>query len=87
MIGWLCKGKQRFEYQVEIEVVSYFPTKRKHDFDNYTPKFILDPIVKSGLIRDDSSTIITKLTLRFEYDKLNPRTEVNIYAKTYENIL
>ena len=79
MVGWLCKGKKKFLGKVEIEVVTYFDTKRKHDLDNYTPKFILDPLVKSGIIVDDNSEIVTKLSTVFKHDAFAPRTEVIIY--------
>lgn len=81
MVGWLCKGKKKFVGKVEIEVVTYFETKRKHDLDNYAPKFILDPIVRSGVIEDDNSEIITKLSTVFKYDAIHPRTEVIIYQQ------
>jgi len=78
MIGWLCKGLTPIEGRVFVTITVYFGTKHRHDYDNYTPKFILDPIVEAGLIADDSSMIITELRLKFKYDKDHPRTEVLI---------
>lgn len=45
----------------------------RRDFDNYTPKFILD-VLKGCLIPDDSSAVIEDLRLRFEHDRAHPRT-------------
>ena len=82
MVGWLCKGMPQIKGKVKVKIISYFKTKHRHDYDNYTPKFILDPIVEQGLIEDDNSDIITELSLEFRYDKLNPRTEV-IYEEVH----
>lgn len=78
MIGWLCKGKHKFKGLVEVEIISYFNTKRRHDYDNYTPKFIMDPLVASGIIKDDCSDVVVDMRTKFRYDKNNLRTEVII---------
>lgn len=60
----------------EIKQIIYYPTNRRHDIDNSVPKFILDGLVESGMIIDDDSKHITKLTLECFVDKENPRTEL-----------
>ena len=62
----------------EIRQVIYYPTNRRHDIDNSTPKFVLDGLVESGMIVDDDCTHITKLTLECGVDKEHPRTELYI---------
>ena len=62
----------------EISQTIYFPTARRHDIDNSVPKFILDGLVESGMIEDDDSEHITRLTLECNVDKDNPRTEIKI---------
>lgn len=64
--------------ECEMIFVSYFKTKIRHDVDNTTPKFILDGLAESGFIIDDDSRHLTSLTLKCEYDKENPRTEIFI---------
>ena len=59
--------------------VSYFKTKIRKDVDNTVPKFFLDGFVASGLLVDDDSEHLESLTLKCEYDKDNPRTEIYIY--------
>lgn len=66
----------------EIEQVVYYPNNRRHDADNSVPKFILDGFVDSGMIVDDDSEHITKLTLACRVDVANPRTELKI---TYDS--
>ncbi len=62
----------------EISQVVYYPTNRRHDIDNSVPKFILDGLTESGMIIDDDSRHITRLTLECCVDKENPRTELTI---------
>lgn len=62
----------------EISQIVYYPNNRRHDTDNSVPKFILDGLVESGMIVDDDSQHITKLTLECKTDLQNPRTELHI---------
>ena len=64
--------------QCEMIFTTYYSTNRRHDVDNSTPKFILDGFSESGLIADDDSTHLKKLTLICEVDKDDPRTEIEI---------
>ena len=64
--------------ECEMIFTSYFKTKIRHDTDNTVPKFILDGLAESGFIIDDDSKHLTSLTLKCEYDKENPRTEIQI---------
>ena len=57
---------------------TYMPTKRRIDPDNTVPKFILDGFSESGLIIDDDGRHLRSLTLKTDYDKERPRTEINI---------
>lgn len=65
----------------EISQSIYYPTNRRHDIDNSTPKFILDGLVESGMIVDDDSNHIDRLTLQVGVDKKHPRTELIIKIK------
>lgn len=62
----------------EIEQTVYYSNHRRHDADNSVPKFILDGLVDSGMIVDDDSEHIAKLTLSCQVDVANPRTELKI---------
>jgi len=80
MIGWLCKGKKGIKGKALVRIDWYFGTKHRHDYDNYTPKFILDSLVYAGMIEDDSSDHIELDDHNFHYDKGNPHTEITITA-------
>lgn len=67
----------------EISQTIYYPTNRRHDVDNSVPKFVLDGLVESGMIVDDDSRHITKLTLQCEYDCEHPRTELLLTIFNY----
>lgn len=62
----------------EINQTVYYPNNRRHDTDNSVPKFILDGLVESGMIADDDSKHMTKLTLECYTDSEHPRTELHI---------
>lgn len=62
--------------QCEIYQTIYFPNHRRHDPDNYTPKFMMDGLVASGMLVDDDSEHVTKLTLQCFTDTEHPRTEL-----------
>ena len=62
--------------ECEMTFITYFKTKIRHDTDNQTPKFINDGLSASGFIIDDDSKHLKSLTLKCEYDKDNPRTEI-----------
>lgn len=66
----------------EIIFIYYFPTKHRHDADNYTPKFAMDGLTESGLLIDDDFEHIKTLTICGGYDKENPRTEIHIREST-----
>lgn len=65
--------------ECEMVFSAYYPNERRHDTDNSTPKFILDGMSESGLIVDDDSKHLKKLTLQCFVDVENPRTEIDIY--------
>lgn len=60
----------------EICQTIYYQTNRRHDLDNTVPKFVLDGLVESGMVVDDDSKHITKLTLQCGVDGERPRTEL-----------
>ena len=64
--------------QYEIEYITYMPTKRRADPDNFTEKFFNDALVESGFVVDDDGRHMRSLTLKTDYDKDNPRTEVTV---------
>lgn len=60
-----------------VRLTYFFPDRHRRDPDNYSGKMILDGLTAAGILQDDSFSHIT-LELRGEYDKTNPRTEIEI---------
>lgn len=70
------KPKEPFKKSI-VEITYYFKTRHRRDPDNYSGKFLLDGLVKSGVIEDDSFSNIM-LVLEGKHDKKFPRTEIKI---------
>lgn len=78
-VKWLVSVKGYSNLHIEkceISQTIYYKTNRRHDIDNSVPKFVLDGLVESGMIVDDDSKHVTKLTLQCSVDRGNPRTEL-----------
>lgn len=55
LISWYCQEKPKKPYKKAIVTITYtFNDNRRRDPDNYSGKFILDGLVKAGIIEDDS---------------------------------
>lgn len=68
----------------EITLEYHFKDSRRRDPDNYSGKFILDGMVKAGVIADDSMSVIHKLTvMQGEVDKREPH--VIIFIRSVNN--
>lgn len=81
-IFYLCRPKPKLPIgKAVVTLHYYFKTRIRHDPDNYSGKMILDGLVKSGILQDDSFEHIT-LVLKSGYDKLNPRTEITVEEVT-----
>jgi len=63
--------------KARVRITYFFPDRRRRDPDNYSGKFLLDGLTKSGVIEDDSFKNI-RLELWGEWDKKNPRTEIEL---------
>ena len=60
-----------------VEIQYYFKTRTRRDPDNFSGKFILDPLVREGILVDDSfKNVVLRLSVGF--DKVNPRTEITV---------
>ncbi len=78
---WLVKTAANYKGEpikkAIVRITYYFKGRRRRDPDNYSGKFILDGLVKAGVIEDDSFNNI-KLVLDGKCDKTNPRTEIEV---------
>lgn len=73
------QGMPRFGGRVSVAFTWVEPNRRR-DMDNvaFAKKFILDGLVRAGVIRDDTPRYVAALSDRFEYDGRNPRIEVEV---------
>ena len=60
-----------------VHIKYYFKDERDRDPDNYSGKMLLDPLVREGILIDDSFKVVT-LVLSADVDKNNKRTEIEI---------
>ena len=68
------------DYPVSIKRTFYMPTRRKVDLTNLL-EAVDDIMVKAGLLADDhSGNVVSHDGSRVQYDKMHPRTEVEIQA-------
>lgn len=78
LINMVCRPKPSAPLDgVAVRIQYFFPTRVRHDPDNYAGKMLLDGLVGAGIIKDDSFDCIT-LEISGGYDKHNPRTEVEV---------
>ena len=70
--------KPKMPYQKAlVEITYYFKKRGRRDPDNFSGKMLLDPLVREGVLQDDSFDNV-ELRLKGSYDKDNPRTEIKI---------
>lgn len=63
-----------------IQMDFYFKDKRRHDPDNYAccAKFILDGLVKAGVLEDDNFEYVQELSVRQGGISKNPFIEIRL---------
>ena len=76
---YLRIGRPPKPITARIQIIHYFPTCRRRDDDNYTPKFLGDALKNAGFLTDDNSQVLTWDKPIFETDAEKWRTEVWIY--------
>ena len=73
-----CKDRPREPFAfAHVRITYYFPTRSRHDADNYAGKFLLDGLTMAGVITDDDMAHI-RLSIEGRYDKQNPRTVITV---------
>ena len=80
-VAWNCVGnKPKLKMPVDIVCTWYTKDLRK-DPDNVSAgvKFVLDGLVKAGILPDDRRKQINSISHKFDVDKHNPRVEVALY--------
>ena len=72
-----------FKCPVKIFIDLCFKTKSEHrrDFDNWQPKWLLDSMVKLGILPDDNSKVVTATDIIFIDKEPQNKTVVKIEVK------
>lgn len=73
----------KFE-RATIQVIYYHATNRRRDpADNYAPKFLMDALVRGGILVDDNGDLVKVMPVVMEFDREKPRTEVFIWEVSH----
>jgi len=65
--------------KAKVRIKIFFPTIRRRDERNYDCKWLIDGLVTAKIIKDDNIDVIGRPEVILEYDKQNPRVEVEIF--------
>lgn len=78
-VAWAARAQRPHEpYQrARVEILYYFPDRRRHDADNYAGKFLLDGLTHAGIIVDDDFSHI-QLGVAGAVDAREPRTVITV---------
>ena len=84
-VGRYMPKVSTIDRMVNVKAIFYMPTHRIVDLVNLQ-EALLDVLVKYRVLDDDNSRIVVSMDgSRVEYDKENPRTEVEITEVCYGN--
>jgi hypothetical protein len=68
--------------QATVQIVYYHATNRRRDpADNWAPKFLMDALVRGGILVDDSGDKVYVPPVGMEVDPVRPRTEVFVWGR------
>jgi Holliday junction resolvase RusA-like endonuclease len=86
---WLVKTaiKKRPEapyLYADVLITYYFKDSRRRDPDNYSGKFIMDALVKEGIIADDSFDVVSLKVEKGGVDRKHPRTVIEVKERKYD---
>lgn len=80
-VGCFIPFMNTIDTPVNVKAVFYMPTRRRVDLVNLQ-EALLDILVKYEVISDDNCKIVASMDGSYvDYDKYNPRTEVEICQK------
>ena len=73
-----CKDRPKKPMeQADVEIMYFFPDRRRRDPDNYCGKLMLDGLTKAGVIVDDDMAHI-RLHIGGDVDRKEPRTVITV---------
>lgn len=70
-------------HRAKVTIRIFFPVKRRRDERNYDCKWLIDGLVVAKIIEDDNIDVIGRPDIIPDYDKDNPRVEIEIQEMGY----
>jgi len=64
--------------KAKVKITIFFLTKRRRDERNFDAKWLIDSLIVAKLIKDDNVDVIGRPEIVLDYDKNNPRVEVEV---------
>ena len=64
-----------------VSIKYFFARKGRRDPDNFSGKMLLDPLVREGILEDDSFENV-ELHLSADIDRMHPRTVITITERS-----
>ena len=78
--SFLPKRRPEIKYPVWVSIDYYEPSNRRdHDNVQFAIKFIMDAMVKAGMLINDTRKYVLGSTPKVRTDKDNPRIEVSVH--------
>lgn len=77
----MLQRKGAYYERAKLIIKFYYGTLRDKDADNGTSS-IFDTLVDAGILKDDNWKVAGRYFVDSDYDKSNPRVEINIYEPT-----
>lgn len=65
--------------KAKVRIKIFFPTIRRRDNLNYPCKAEIDGLVTAKIIKDDNINVIGRPEVLLEYDKADPRCEIEVW--------
>lgn len=69
-----------------VSVKYVFPDRRRRDPDNYAGKMLLDPLVRFGVLADDSFAVVHAFSVSGECRKGEAVTEITVLGSHGEEV-
>lgn len=72
------KKPEKAMERARVTITYHFKDKHRRDPDNYSGKMLLDPLVREGVLKDDSFSCVELVIRAGEVSKTQPRTEIEV---------
>lgn len=69
--------------KVDISITAHYKHKRRHDSDNVASKLYIDGLVKAGILEDDDTRYIGKVTTEAIIGAKEDKVIINILTDLY----